>query len=111
MEQQTLLILRFALGITFLLAAFYIIKEKSKWDKGMMPWTKHLPILRSTLSSIVIFDDILIGIFLLFGWFTPIVAVIAGLHMIGAFAVYGLNSVTYRDIAVLAISIVLVLAR
>lgn len=104
MTPLSILILRTGLGITFVLAGLLILKSEDKWTHMLPGWfTKYLPSAESFMVGTA-YGDLFLGAWLLSGYFTGIVAVLASLHLIGVLIVSGKDEFheVYRDIGLLS---------
>ena len=103
MAQLSILILRIGLGITFVMAGVLILKDEDKWTHMLPGWlSKHLPSAESFMVVTAI-GDLILGAWLLSGYFTGIVASLAALHLAGVLIVSGKGEFheVYRDIGLL----------
>ena len=99
----SILILRIGLGITFALTGFLILKDDDKWTHMLPSWfSKYLPSAKSFMIVTAV-GDLILGIWLLSGYFTGIAASLAALHLIGVLIVSGRDEFheVYRDIGLL----------
>lgn len=99
----SILILRIGLGITFALSGILILKDDDKWTHMLPEWfSKHLPSARSFMIATAWFDLIL-GAWLLSGYFAGIAALLGALHLIGVLIVSGKDEFheVYRDVGLL----------
>jgi len=109
MESLSILILRIGLGITFALTGVLILKDDDKWTHMLPGWfSKYLPSARSFMIVTAI-GDLIIGAWLLSGYFTGIAASLAALHLLGVLIVSGKDEFheVYRDIGLLFASVAL----
>ncbi len=103
MQILPIIILRIGLGITFLLSGFLILKDDDKWTHMLPGWfSKYLPSAKSFMIVTAV-SDLIIGAWLLSGYFTGIAALLASLHLLGVLVVSGKNEFheVYRDIGLL----------
>ena len=105
----SILILRIGLGITFALTGVLILKDDDKWTHMLPGWfSKYLPSAKSFMIATAI-GDLILGAWLLSGYFTGIAASLAALHLLGVLIVSGRDEFheVYRDIGLLFASIAL----
>lgn len=105
----SILILRIGLGITFALTGVLILKDDDKWTHMLPGWfSKYLPSAKSFMIATAI-GDLILGAWLLSGYFTGIAASLAALHLLGVLIVSGRDEFheVYRDIGLLFTSIAL----
>lgn len=96
-------LLRIGLGITFILTGILILKDDDKWTHMLPGWfSKYLPSAKSFMIATAI-GDLVIGAWLLSGYFTGIAASLAALHLLGVLIVSGRDEFheVYRDIGLL----------
>lgn len=96
-------ILRIGLGLTFALTGFLILKDDDKWTHMLPRWfVRHIGSARSFMIATAWFD-LLLGAWILSGYFTGIVASLAAVHLIGVLIVSGRDEFheVYRDIGLL----------
>lgn len=104
-----IIILRIGLGITFVLSGILILKDEDKWTHMLPEWfVKYIPSARSFMI-ITAWSDLILGAWLLSGYFTGIAASLAALHLIGVLIVSGKDEFheVYRDIGLLFASVAL----
>jgi uncharacterized membrane protein YphA (DoxX/SURF4 family) len=104
LEKFSYIALRLGLGITYIWIGVLMTMNPSVWG-GFFP-----EIIRdlSYSKQVVIaagFLDFLIGLLLIINRFTPVAALASTIHMSGILIVYGLDSITVRDIGLLGASI------
>ena len=105
----SILILRIGLGITFALTGVLILKDDDKWTHMLPGWfSKYLPSAKSFMIATAI-GDLILGAWLLSGYFTGIAASLAALHLLGVLIVSGRDEFheVYRDIGLLFASVAL----
>ncbi|MFZ2523089.1 MAG: DoxX family membrane protein [Minisyncoccia bacterium] len=105
----SILILRIGLGITFVLTGVLILKDDDKWTRMLPGWfSKYLPSAKFFMIATAI-GDLILGAWLLSGYFTGIAAFLAVLHLLGVLIVSGKDEFheVYRDIGLLFASIAL----
>ena len=110
MNKTALLVLRIGLAITFMWVGVMILQSPEAWASYMQPWAAALlplPAVSAIQATAVL--DLVIGVFLLIGFFTPLAALLAALHMVSVLVVTGINDVTVRDIGLLGASTALFL--
>ncbi len=99
----SILILRIGLGITFALTGILILKDNDKWTHMLPSWfSKYLPSAKSFMITTAI-GDLILGAWLLSGYFTGIAASLAALHLVGVLIVSGKDEFheVYRDVGLL----------
>jgi uncharacterized membrane protein YphA (DoxX/SURF4 family) len=102
-------IVRIGLGITFLLSGILILKDDDKWTHMLPGWfSKYLPSARSFMI-VTALGDLVLGAWLLSGYYTGIAALLATVHLAGVLIVSGKDEFheVYRDIGLLFASIAL----
>lgn len=102
-----MLILRIGLGITFVLTGFLILKDDDKWAHMVPDWfSKYIPSVRAFMIGTAWFD-LVVGAWLISGYFTGIAAVVAAIHLLGVLIATGKHSFheVYRDIGLLFASV------
>lgn len=107
--ESSILILRLGLGITFALTGTLILKDDDKWTHMLPAWfSRYVPSTRSFMIATAWFDLIL-GAWLLSGYFTGLAASLAALHLLGVLIVSGKHEFheVYRDIGLLFASVAL----
>ena len=110
MNKTTLRIARIALGLTFLGIALMIFRAPAGWGAFIKPWAAALlPVAPAQFMMGVAVFDTIIGLLLLCGVWTWIVALLAALHLASVVVAIGWNSSSVRDIGLfgsaLAISV------
>jgi len=102
MDQLPLFLLRFGLGITFIITGIYIFKSKDHWTGPLPLWLKKLlPLSPERVMLMVAIFDVTVGIWLLTGIYLWLAALLATLHLIQVLIVSGINQTVYRDIGLL----------
>lgn len=99
----SILILRVGLGVTFALSGVLILKDDDKWMHMLPEWfVKYIPSARSFMIMTAI-GDLVLGAWILSGYFTGIAALLAALHLVGVLVVSGRDEFheVYRDIGLL----------
>ncbi len=99
----SILILRIGLGITFALTSILILKDDDKWTHMLPSWfAKYVGSARSFMIGTAWFDLVLGG-WILSGYFTGFAAVVAAFHLLGVLIVSGKHEFheVYRDIGLL----------
>ncbi len=105
----SILILRIGLGITFFLSGILILKDDDKWIHMLPEWfSKRIPSARSFMIVTAV-GDLVLGTWLLSGYFTGVAALLAALHLVGVLIVSGREEFheVYRDIGLLFASVAL----
>ena len=98
-------ILRIGLAVTFLWIGFLIFMEPEVWGGFLQPWVVELlpvPVKIAMLGTAML--DVAVGALLLLNLFTWLAAGIGVLHLVIVLITSGFNSVTIRDIGLLAAS-------
>lgn len=96
-------ILRVGLGITFLWVSVLIFKEPGAWGLMIQPWAAGLlplPLEQAMLGTALL--DAVIGILLLTDVFTWLAALLGAMHLAIVLTVAGIDTITSRDIGLLA---------
>jgi uncharacterized membrane protein YphA (DoxX/SURF4 family) len=104
-----ILILKLGLGATFVLTGLLILKDENKWVHMLPGWfTKRIGSARSFMVGTAWFDLIL-GAWIVSGYFTGIAASLAALHLFGVLVVSGKHEFheVYRDIGLLFMAVAL----
>lgn len=98
--------LRIGLGIVFLWIGLDIFRHTDVWI-GYLP--AGLPFGFDRLLAIQINGafDVIVGVFLILGWWPKVIATLAALHLIGILIDQGMNQVIIRDIGLLGASLAL----
>lgn len=102
------MILRFGLGITFLLIGISIWQEPELWGSFLQPWAASLaggPTITTMMFVAIL--DIALGILLIIGLWTEIVALIAALHLLSIIIGFGYNDIAVRDFGLLTAALAL----
>lgn len=103
MGRVALHIVRLGLGITFLVIGVMIVRNPDAWGLLVKPWVlRYLPVPLHNMMVQTGWLDIIIGAFLLINVFTWLAALLAALHLLTVLVATGINSVTIRDIGLLA---------
>lgn len=103
-------ILRIGLAITFLWIGFLIFMEPEVWGGFLQPWVVELlPVSVKVAMTGTALLDVLIGVLLLLNFYTWLAAGVGALHLVIVLITSGFNSVTVRDIGLLAASAALAL--
>ena len=100
-------ILRVGMAITFLWIGILIFREPIFWS-GFLPAfvVKMFDNVMPIMTLVAIFD-LLIGLFLLFDWFTFWIALLGFSHLLGILLLTGIDDTTVRDIGLAAASLAL----
>ncbi len=109
MATLPIIILRIGLGITFLLSGTLILKDDDKWTHMLPEWfVRYIPSARSFMIMTAV-GDLVLGGWLISGYFTGIAALLAALHLVGVLIVSGKDEFheVYRDIGLLFASVAL----
>ncbi|MFB6181615.1 MAG: hypothetical protein ABEJ24_01835 [Candidatus Magasanikbacteria bacterium] len=104
LERVALTILKITVGITFIWIGVMITIEPGVW-KGFFP--EFLLQLEYSQELMFVFGvfDFLLGLFLVIDRFTPVVSLLASLHLLGILIFYGIDSITIRDVGLLGATI------
>lgn len=109
MTSLALFIVQIGLGITFALTGVLILRDDDAWAHMVPDWfATYLPSVRTFMIGIAWFD-LLVGIWLMSGYFVGIAAVVAAVHLLGVLVATGRHSFheTYRDIGLLFAAVAL----
>lgn len=110
MSEVGWLLLRLSLSITFIFAGLFIFRDPISWANQLKPWClRFLPKNRAKMMKQVAIFDLLLGVWLLTPVLIWVAALLSLLHLIQVFMVVGIDKVTYRNIGLIGISIVLFL--
>ena len=102
------LILRVGLALTFLFSGYDLITSPSSWVSFVPFWMKNmLPVDVLTYIQIQGGVEILLALALLSGFFLRPAAFLAALEMVAILLLYGVDAVTFRDLAILGGSLAL----
>lgn len=103
MKKSSFHILRVGLGTTFLWIGILILKDPQGWGGFVLPWAYSLlPFsLEKTMLGIAVFD-IIAGLMMIVGYRTGWAAFLGALHLAVVLTVSGINTVTVRNIGLLA---------
>lgn len=110
MESWVILSLRITLGIVFIITGYRIFQDPLSWGESVKPWAKALlpTSLKTAMYSTAVYD-VIIGIWLLSGFFVWIPALLAAIHMVQIIISVGIEGPEYRDIGLFGASIALLL--
>jgi len=103
MKKTSFHILRVGLAITFLWIAVLIFKEPEAWGAMLQPWAAGLlpiPIETAMIGTAVL--DLLIGFLLLLDVWVLLAAILGSIHLLIIIITVGINSITVRDVGLLA---------
>lgn len=106
---SSILILRLGLGITFALTGLLILKDEDKWTHMLPEWfSKYVRSARSFMIMTA-WGDLILGIWILSGYFTGIASSLAALHLLGVLIVAGKRAFheVYRDVGLLFMAVAL----
>lgn len=110
MEKTSYFILRIGLAVTFLWIGVLILKEPTAWGGYLQPWAvKLLPVSLDQAMFGTAVLDIVIGVFLLVGYWTWLAALAGALHITIVLVTSGITDITARDIGLLAASLALLM--
>ncbi len=110
MSTKSFHILRIGLAITFIWIGYYIWQTPEVWGGYLQPWAASLlpmPLSQAMIGTAIL--DIVIGLMLLANIFTRLASFLAALHLLIVLIVSGINSITVRDIGLLAAALALFL--
>lgn len=103
------LLLRFALGVPFLVFGIGKFVDATPWIGYIPPWmTPLLPMSVWTFLAIVGVTECVLGVLLLAGLWTRVVAALAALHLFGIIVALGGNELAFRDATMLLTALALV---
>lgn len=103
------LLLRFALGVPFLVFGIGKFVDAASWVGYIPPWmTPLLPVSVWTFLTIIGVTECVLGALLLAGLWTRIVAALAALHLLGIIVALGGNEIAFRDATLLLTALALV---
>jgi uncharacterized membrane protein YphA (DoxX/SURF4 family) len=109
MEEIAFIILRIGLGITFVWMSILIFKDPMRFGKLIKPWAVNLtpmPIPQAMILTGIF--DLIVGIWLISGYFPFYAAIIAALHLVQVLLATAAAHGTFRDVGLLANAIALV---
>ncbi len=97
-------ILRLGLAITFIWTGLMIIQNPEGWSSFLPQY--FLQSEYSTEFTLAVgFFDTIVGFFLVANRWVWFISLLATLHMLGILIISGVNSITVRDIGLLAIAL------
>ncbi|MBX4188004.1 MAG: sulfite exporter TauE/SafE family protein [Candidatus Doudnabacteria bacterium] len=100
------LVLRFGLALTYLFSGYDLIANPTSWSNFVPFWMKNLlPVDVLTFIQIQGGVELLLALALLTGFFMRPAAFISALEMVGILLLYGVDAVTFRDLAILGASL------
>ncbi|MEK7519589.1 MAG: hypothetical protein AAB565_02310 [Patescibacteria group bacterium] len=105
-------ILRIGIGLTFVWIGFLILKNPESWAGLIQSWVISLLSISplNLIWGVGVFD-IAIGSFLLLNYQVKIASFLAALHLFLILLVSGINTITVRNIGLLAGSLALLLSN
>ncbi len=98
-------VVRYGVGIVFLLFGIDQLFKPQKWIAFTPTFAQSLYVNVNTFWLINGMFDAIIGILLIIGLFTKIVAFFASVHLIGVIVILGYNDIAIRDFGLLLASI------
>lgn len=112
MREASFHILRVGLSITFLWIGILILKDPQGWSGYIQPWLLDLlPLTPSHIMVSTAILDITVGTLLLIDKLTWQASLVGAAHLITILIASGINSITVRDIGLLAGCLSLFIAR
>ncbi|HEY4496552.1 MAG TPA: DoxX family membrane protein [Candidatus Paceibacterota bacterium] len=102
------LILRLALAFTFLWSGLSSLYSPENWI-GFVPDWIELFIAKDIFLTVHSVAEISLGIGFLIGLWTPIFSLIAFLALISILIIAGIDDITFRDVGLVALALVLFL--
>ena len=108
LNKEDLGLLALRLGIAGVFVWFGISKfiAPFSWVKWMPSWfLNSLPITQNAFIYIMGGFEVIVGIFILMGYFTKIAAALAALQLLGIIVSIGVNEITTRDLGLLFLAI------
>lgn len=103
------LLLRFAIGVPFLVFGIGKLVDAASWVGYIPPWmTPLLPVSVWTFLTIIGVTECVLGALLLAGLWTRVVAALAALHLFGIIVALGGNEIAFRDATLLLTALALV---
>ncbi|MBI4143212.1 DoxX family membrane protein [Candidatus Uhrbacteria bacterium] len=102
------LILRIGLGVEFLMFGYGKLVDVGGWIAFIPPWMSPLlPASVGTFLTVIGVAELLLGVLLLIGLWTRVIAVLAALHLVGVLVAVGYNDLAIRDFVALASALAL----
>ncbi len=96
------LILRFGLAFTYIFSGFDLMTSPASWSNFVPFWVKNLlPVDVLTFIQIQGGVEILLALAFISGFFLRPAAFISALEMVAILLLYGIDAVTFRDLAIL----------
>ena len=104
-------IIRVGLAITFLWIGVLIFQDPVGWGGFVLPWVRDwLPSpIEQVMLGVAVFDTAVGGLLLVGVWVWA-ASMLATMHLAGVLVVSGIDSITVRDIGLLAAAIALAVA-
>jgi len=103
MREASFHILRVGIAITFLWIGILILKDPQGWSGYIQPWLlDFLPLTPDHMMISTAILDITVGTLLLIDKLTWQASLVGAAHLVTVLIVSGINSVTARDIGLLA---------
>jgi len=102
------IILRIALGLTFLYAGFNSIGHPENWVGFVPVWVENFidPLIFLKVHAI---GEIILGLGLISGIYLPIFSGLIALDLLALLIFYGIDDITFRDIGLFGAAVVLFL--
>lgn len=108
MKKSSFHVLRVGVAITFFWIGILIFKEPAAWGGYLQPWAADiLPFSLKQAMIVTAILDIVIGLLFLIDYLIYLAAFVATIHLIIVLIVAGINSITVRDIGLLAATLAL----
>lgn len=104
LERVALTILKVAVGVTFVWIGVMITVEPGVWEAFFPEFITSLEYSQELMFAFGVFD-FLLGLFLIIDRFTPVVSLLASVHLLGILIFYGIDSITIRDVGLLGATI------
>lgn len=104
-------VLRFGLGVTFLVIGYLIWQDPAGWGGFIQPWAQAY-LLRSveeTMRATAVVDMVL-GAMLVLGIKTWLASLVAALHLLIVLITVGFNDITVRDFGLMMASFAVFIA-
>lgn len=100
MQKWSPVVLRVGLGLVMLWFSLQQLTSPDGWVSYLPEWTKMLPISQMTFVLLNGWFEITFGILLIKGFYTRIVSLALGLHMLGIVFSVGYNPTGVRDFGI-----------
>ncbi|MDP3770786.1 MAG: DoxX family membrane protein [bacterium] len=94
----TSLLLRLGLGIEFVIFGYGKLTDLASWIGFVPPWMSPLlPMSTSAFLQAVGVVELVLGVLLIVGLWTRVIAALAALHLLGVLIALGYNDLAVRD--------------